>query len=150
MKSEQIFSSEAELSAFASEVSLILVPGDVVFLRGDLGTGKTTFARGIIQRFGAGESVTSPTFTLIETYQFADVLVAHLDLYRIKSESEVEAIGLRDYLDGSWICLIEWPDRAPGALPNPDLTIDLAYEEEGRSAVLKTTKQLGDRADWFK
>ena len=150
MKSEQIFSSEAELSAFASEVSLILVPGDVVFLRGDLGTGKTTFARGIIQRFGAGESVTSPTFTLIETYQFADVLVAHLDLYRIKSESEVEAIGLRDYLDGSWICLIEWPDRAPGVLPKPDLTIDLGYEENGRSVVLKTVKQLSDGVDWFK
>ena len=150
MKSEQIFSSEAELSAFASEVSLILGPGDVVFLRGDLGTGKTTFARGIIQQCCAGESVTSPTFTLIETYQFADVLVAHLDLYRIKSESEVEAIGLRDYLDGNWICLIEWPDRAPGVLPKPDLTIDLGYEGNGRSVVLKTVKQLSDGVDWFK
>ena len=150
MKLKQIFKSEAELSAFATKISTILDPGDVVYLRGVLGAGKTTVARAIIQQFGIAEPVTSPTFTLIETYQLPEVFVAHLDLYRIESEAEMEAIGLRDYLDGSWVCLIEWPDRAPGALPNPDLTIDLAYEEEGRSVVLKTTKHLGDRADWFK
>ena len=150
MKLKQFFASEVELSAFASKIGLLLVPGDVVYLRGELGTGKTTFARAIIQQLGSGESVTSPTFTLIETYHLDNVAVAHLDLYRIESEAEIEAIGVRDYLDGGWVCLIEWPDRAPGALPSPDLTIDLAYEKEGRSAVLKTTKQLGDRADWFK
>ena len=150
MNSKQIFTSEAQLTAFAAEVALILVPGDVVYLCGELGTGKTTFARAIIQQRGSADSVTSPTFTLIETYHLGDVSVAHLDLYRIESEAEIEVIGLRDYLDGSWVCLIEWPDRAPGALPNPDLTIDMTYEEEGRSAVLKTTKQLGDRTDWFK
>ena len=150
MKLKQIFRSEAELTDFAAKISTILDPGDVVYLRGVLGAGKTTVARAIIQQFGSAEPVTSPTFTLIETYQLNDVSVAHLDLYRIESEAEMEAIGVRDYLDGSWVCLIEWPDRAPDALPNPDLTIDLAYDEEGRSAVLKTTKQLGDRADWFK
>ena len=150
MKLKQIFRSEAELSAFASKISTILDPGDVVYLRGVLGAGKTTVARAIIQQFGSAELVTSPTFTLIETYHLNGVSVAHLDLYRIESEAEMEAIGLRDYLDGSWVCLIEWPDRVPGALPNPDLTIDLAYEEEGRSAVLKTRKQLSDCVDWFK
>ena len=150
MNSKQIFTSEAQLTAFAAEVAMILVPGDVVYLCGELGTGKTTFARAIIQQRGSVDSVTSPTFTLIETYHLDHVAGAHLDLYRIESEAEMEAIGLRDYLDGSWVCLIEWPDRALGALPNPDLTIDLTYEEEGRSVVLKTAKQLGDRADWFK
>ena len=150
MKLKQKFRSEAELSTFATKISTILDPGDVVYLRGVLGAGKTTVARAIIQQFGSTEPVTSPTFTLIETYHLDDVSVVHLDLYRIESEAEMEAIGVRDYLDGSWVCLIEWPDRALGALPNPDLTIDLAYEGEGRSAVLKTTKQLGDRADWFK
>ena len=150
MNLKQIFRSEAELSAFAAKISTILDPGDVVYLRGVLGAGKTMVARAIIQQFGSAEPVTSPTFTLIETYHMDDVSVAHLDLYRIGSELEMESIGLRDYLDGSWLCLIEWPDRAPGALPNPDFTIDLAYEEEGRSAVLMTTKQLGDCADWFK
>ena len=150
MKLKQIFRNEAELSAFSAKISKILDLGDVVYLRGALGAGKTTVARAIIQQFGSTEPVTSPTFTLLETYHLDDVSVAHLDLYRIESEAEMEGIGLRDYLDGSWVCLIEWPDRALGALPNPDITIDLAYEEEGRSAVLKTTKLLGDHADWFK
>jgi len=150
MNSKQIFKSEAQLTAFAAEIASILVPGDVVYLRGELGTGKTTFARAVIQQRGKTDSVTSPTFTLIETYHLDDVLVAHLDLYRIESDAEMEGIGLRDYLDGDWICLIEWPDRAPSMLPDPDLTVNLAYEGNGRSAVLKATEQLTDRADWLK
>jgi len=150
MNSKQIFKSEAQLTAFAAEIASILVPGDVVYLRGELGTGKTTFARAVIQQRGKTDSVTSPTFTLIETYHLDDVLVAHLDLYRIESDAEMEGIGLRDYLDGDWICLIEWPDRARGMLPDPDLTVNLAYEGNGRSAVLKATEQLTDRADWLK
>ncbi|SVA12261.1 uncharacterized protein METZ01_LOCUS65115 [marine metagenome] len=129
---------------------MFLEPGDVVYLRGELGTGKTAFARAIIQQRGSADSVTSPTFTLIETYHLDDVSVVHLDLYRIESDAQMEGIGLRDYLDGRWICLIEWPDRAPRMLPDPDLTIDLAYEGKGRSAVLIATKQLSDRADWLK
>jgi len=150
MNSKQIFTSEAQLTAFAAEIASILVPGDVVYLRGELGTGKTTFARAIIQQRGKTDSVTSPTFTLIETYHLDDVLVAHLDLYRIESDAEMEGIGLRDYLDGDWICLIEWPDRAPSMLPDPDLTVNLAYEGNGRSAVLIATERLADRADWLK
>ena len=150
MNSKQIFKSEAQLTAFAAEIASILVPGDVVYLRGELGTGKTTFARAIIQQRGSADSVTSPTFTLIETYHLGDVSVAHLDLYRIESDAEMEGIGLRDYLDGDWICLIEWPDRAPSMLPDPDLTVNLAYEGNGRSAVLIATERLADRADWLK
>ena len=150
MSLKQVFTCEAQLTAFAAKIAMILVSGDVVYLRGELGTGKTTFARAIIQQMGRVDSVTSPTFTLIETYDLNEVLVAHLDLYRIESEAEMEGVGLRDYLDGDWICLIEWPDRAPGMLPDPDLTVDLAYEENGRSAVLVVTERLADRADWLK
>ncbi len=150
MSLKQVFTCEAQLTAFAAKIAMILVSGDVVYLRGELGTGKTTFARAIIQQMGCVDSVTSPTFTLIETYDLNEVLVAHLDLYRIESEAEMEGVGLRDYLDGDWICLIEWPDRAPGMLPDPDLTIDLAYEGKGRSAVLVVTERLADRADWLK
>ena len=150
MSLKQVFTCEAQLTAFAAKIAMILVSGDVVYLRGELGTGKTTFARAIIQQMGRFDSVTSPTFTLIETYDLNEVLVAHLDLYRIESEAEMEGVGLRDYLDGDWICLIEWPDRAPGMLPDPDLTIDLAYEGKGRSAVLVVTERLADRADWLK
>ncbi len=150
MSLKQVFTCEAQLTAFAAKIAMILVSGDVVYLRGELGTGKTTFARAIIQQMGRVDSVTSPTFTLIETYDLNEVLVAHLDLYRIESEAEMEGVGLRDYLDGDWICLIEWPDRAPGMLPDPDLTIDLTYEGKGRSAVLVVTERLADRADWLK
>jgi len=150
MSSKQIFTSETQLRAFAAKIALFLEPGDVVYLRGELGTGKTAFARAIIQQRGAADSVTSPTFTLIETYHLNDVSVVHLDLYRIESDAQMEGIGLRDYLDGHWICLIEWPDRAPRMLPDPDLIIDLAYEGKGRSAVLTATKQLSNRADWPK
>ena len=150
MSSKQIFTSEAQLTAFAAKSALFLESGDVVYLRGELGTGKTAFARAIIQQRGAADSVTSPTFTLIETYHLNDVSVVHLDLYRIESDAQMEGIGLRDYLDGHWICLIEWPDRAPRMLPDPDLIIDLAYEGKGRSAVLTATKQLSNRADWPK
>ena len=150
MSLKQVFTCEAQLTAFAAKIAMILVSGDVVYLRGELGTGKTTFARAIIQQMGRVDSVTSPTFTLIETYDLNEVLVAHLDLYRIESEAEMEGVGLRDYLDGDWICLIEWPDRAPGMLPDPDLTIDLSYEGKGRSAVLVVTERLADRADWLK
>ena len=150
MSLKQVFTCEAQLTAFAAKIAMILVSGDVVYLRGELGTGKTTFARAIIQQMGRVDSVTSPTFTLIETYDLNEVLVAHLDLYRIESEAEMEGVGVRDYLDGDWICLIEWPDRAPGMLPDPDLTIDLAYEGKGRSAVLVVTERLADRADWLK
>ena len=72
MSSKQIFTCEAQLTAFAAKIALFLEPGDVVYLRGELGTGKTAFARAIIQQKGSADSVTSPTFTLIETY--------HLDL----------------------------------------------------------------------
>ena len=150
MSLKQVFTCEAQLTAFAAKIAMILVSGDVVYLRGELGTGKTTFARAIIQQMGRVDSVTSPTFTLIETYDLNEVLVAHLDLYRIESEAEMEGVGLRDYLDGDWICLIEWPDRAPSMLPDPDLTIDLAYEGKGRSAVLVVTERLANRADWLK
>jgi tRNA threonylcarbamoyladenosine biosynthesis protein TsaE len=150
MSLKQVFTCEAQLTAFAAKIAMILVSGDVVYLRGELGTGKTTFARAIIQQMGRVDSVTSPTFTLIETYDLNEVLVAHLDLYRIESEAEMEGVGLRDYLDGDWICLSEWPARAPGMLPAADLTIDLAYEGKGRSAVLVVTERLADRADWLK
>ena len=150
MNLKQIFTQEAQLTAFAAKIALILVPGDVVYLCGELGTGKTTFARAIIHQMGISDSVTSPTFTLIETYRLDDVLVAHLDLYRIESDVEMAGIGLRDYLDGNWICLIEWPDRAPDMLPDPDLTVNLAYEGNGRSAILIATERLTERADWFK
>ena len=117
----------------------------------EMGTGKTTFIMGLLKAMGIEHTEGSPTYSLVNVYEsqmFGKVF--HFDLYRIKDEMEALDIGIEEMLYSDGVCLIEWPDRAPGALPNPDFIIELAYEEEGRSAVLKTAKQLDDRADWFK
>lgn len=88
--------------------------GSIVFLNGDLGAGKTTIIKGILQGLGYNGNVTSPTFTLVESYSLAGQNLFHFDLYRLESSQELEAIGIRDMLDGSSITLFEWPEKSGG------------------------------------
>ena len=118
---------EGQLQKMARGVAPQLRPGDLIFLSGDLGTGKTTFARAAIQELGFKGVVSSPTFTLVETYQTRSGPVIHIDLYRLEHEAELETIGIRDHLDGESICLIEWPQKGAGLLPVPDIMIGLEY-----------------------
>ena len=118
---------EGQLLKVARGVAPQLRPGDLIFLSGDLGTGKTTFARATIQDLGFNGVVSSPTFTLAETYQTRSGPVIHIDLYRLEHEAELETIGIRDHLDGESICLIEWPQKGAGLLPVPDIMISLEY-----------------------
>jgi len=101
--------------------------GAVVFLDGDLGAGKTTLARGILRGLGYRGAVTSPTYTLVERYDAGARTVYHFDLYRLDGPAELEATGLRDWLDGAAIILIEWPERGGDALPAPDIRVDIRY-----------------------
>ena len=101
--------------------------GAVVFLDGDLGAGKTTLARGILRGLGYRGAVTSPTYTLVERYDAGARTVYHFDLYRLEGPAELEATGLRDWLDGEAIILIEWPERGGDALPAPDIRVDIRY-----------------------
>jgi len=106
--------------------------GDAVALWGDLGAGKTTLARAILQALGVKEDVPSPTFTLVQSYDTTPP-VAHYDLYRLKSAREMEELGFEDALDRG-AALVEWPERAPEALPPEALHVRLGMRETGRLA----------------
>ena len=103
----------------------------IVFLDGDLGTGKTTLVKEIIFALGIKEKVKSPTFTIIEPYELNDKNIYHIDLYRINDPSELETIGLREYLNESEaIIFIEWPEKSFGFLKKFDLKISLKHSSE--------------------
>jgi tRNA threonylcarbamoyl adenosine modification protein YjeE len=106
--------------------------GDAVALWGDLGAGKTTLARAILQALGVKEDVPSPTFTLVQGYDTTPA-VAHYDLYRLKSAREMQELGFDDALDRGAV-LVEWPERAPEALPPAALHVRLGLRETGRLA----------------
>ncbi len=99
--------------------------GRVVYLSGDLGAGKTTLVRGALYGLGHSGVVTSPTYTIVETYEFDSAIVFHFDLYRLNSPEELEMIGIRDMLSKDSIFFIEWPDRGSGFLPPSDYNIDI-------------------------
>lgn len=106
--------------------------GAIVRLEGDLGAGKTTLVRGILRGFGYEGDVTSPTYTLLESYQTGQGTVHHFDLYRLEDPMELENIGIRDLLDDTAIALVEWPDRGHGVLPASDRVIHIEFNGSGR------------------
>ncbi|API86112.1 tRNA (adenosine(37)-N6)-threonylcarbamoyltransferase complex ATPase subunit type 1 TsaE [Francisella uliginis] len=127
-----IVKSEEQMFEFAEEYAKNLVPGSVVFLYGDLGAGKTTFVKGVIKSLGYKGNVKSPTYTLVEDYQFNDFNIYHFDLYRLADPEELEWIGARDYFNEKSICFIEWPEKAKGFLPEKVSKIFIKYLPSGR------------------
>ena len=111
-------SSVEETWALAKKLAKELKPGDVVCLEGDLGAGKTTFTQGLAAALGVPGRVTSPTFCIVQEHQSPDVLLVHMDLYRLHGEEDVEAIGWEDYLSRGAIIAVEWPERAGALLPS--------------------------------
>ena len=108
---------EPALAALARALAQHVHAGGVIHLVGPLGAGKTTAARALLRALGVGARVKSPTYTLIESYALDGLTAHHLDLYRIAGAEEIEWLGLRDLAAGAQLWLIEWPERAPGAIP---------------------------------
>lgn len=119
-------------------------PG-VIYLQGDLGTGKTTLVRSLLRGLGYRDKVKSPTYTLIEPYPLEELTVYHLDLYRLASGEELEWIGIRDLLTGQALLLVEWPEQGQGALPPPDLVVVIDYRDQGRQLDLRAASERGRR-----
>ena len=125
-----------EMRALGESFARELRPSDVVFLEGDLGSGKTTFVQGIVCGLGSDAAVVSPTYTLVEEYSTSLGKVHHLDLYRIESSDEVESLAIRDRCDTESVLLVEWPEKGTGFLPSPNWRIYLRYGDLGRSVCI--------------
>jgi tRNA threonylcarbamoyladenosine biosynthesis protein TsaE len=136
-----IADDESEMVALGEQLGRAFVqyPAALtVHLLGDLGAGKTTLTRGILRAFGHAGAVKSPTYTLVEAYEFATRTVYHFDLYRLGDPEELEYMGIRDYFAANNVSLIEWPARGEGVLPVPELVIDISVAGAGRRLDLHT------------
>lgn len=138
---------EAATVALGQRLAPVLRDGGVVYLRGELGAGKTTFARALLRALGVGERVKSPTYSLLERYTVNGHDAFHLDLYRIAEAGELEWLGLDELDSPGAIVLVEWPERGRGALPAPDLEVALEHAGTGRRGYLTTVSPRA-RA-WF-
>lgn len=106
--------------------------GGVIYLQGDLGAGKTTLTRGLMRGYGYEGAVKSPTYTLVEPYEFASCNIYHFDLYRLADAEELAYLGTEDYFESTNLCLVEWAERGEKLLPAADLLIELSGEGAGR------------------
>ena len=134
---------EAATIAFAGKMAGVIKPGMVIYLRGDLGAGKTTLVRALLQKLGYTGRVKSPTYTLLELYEAGGLHLRHFDLYRFQDDEEWEAAGFRDEFDGRNVCLVEWPEKAHGLIPQADVEITFEILPGGRNIALRANTQTG-------
>lgn len=136
--------TEADTAVLGREIADQLVAGDTVTLSGPLGAGKTVLARAIIRRFAPREEVPSPTFTLVQTYETQNFTISHVDLYRVKTPSEIRELGLDEALERG-VLVIEWPDRMNEQLP--DDRLDIMFEATEGEDETRLMKLVG-RGSW--
>lgn len=136
---------ETATANFAARLAAALEPGLTIYLSGDLGAGKTTLVRKLLQALGHTGQVKSPTYTLLERYDSGGLHLRHFDLYRFHDADEWQSSGFRDEFDGRNICLIEWPQRAAGLLPPADLVLTLDMLHDGRRLTLHADSETGKR-----
>ena len=136
--------NEAETVTMGNLLAEVIKPPLTLFLEGDLGAGKTTFSRGLIQALGHQGAVKSPTYTLVEPYELDQLKVFHFDLYRVMDPEELEFMGIRDYFSDDSLCIVEWPDRGQGLLPQADIHIEIQYLDTGRKIVMEAKTDNGE------
>ena len=137
--------SEEETLALGRALAPLLEPGMTVHLRGDLGAGKTTLVRGVLRGLGYEGRVKSPTFTLLEPYNFSRLYLYHFDFYRFLDPQELEETGFREYFNPQSVCLIEWPEKASQVLPAPDIEINFNIKADGRSVHVSAHTERGQQ-----
>jgi tRNA threonylcarbamoyladenosine biosynthesis protein TsaE len=142
-----VFLPDEGATEVLAERLAVALPGQTagltLLLRGDLGAGKSTFARALIRSLGHSGAVPSPTYTLVEPYDLPCGMVYHVDLYRVSSEEELRYLGWTELDEGFRI--VEWPDRAPGIAASADINVELDYEEPGRRATITGLSPDGQR-----
>jgi tRNA threonylcarbamoyladenosine biosynthesis protein TsaE len=121
-----------------------IAPCLIVELTGDLGAGKSTFARGALRALGVTGPIKSPSYTLVETYELPRLTCVHLDLYRLQDANELEHLGLADYHRANHLWLIEWPERGAGRLPAPDLRVRFVIEEGAHHVTATALTSAGE------
>ena len=142
--------SESVTLVFGAEIAKILRPGLIIFLKGDLGAGKTTLARGILRGLGYEGKVKSPTYNLVELYKISRLYFYHFDFYRFTDPIEWEEAGFREYFNENSICLVEWPEKAEKLLPIADVQISFTIIGTGRNIEIQAGTEVGRQClnDW--
>jgi tRNA threonylcarbamoyladenosine biosynthesis protein TsaE len=140
---EVFLPDESATLALGARLGALLKPGMYVALQGGLGAGKTTLTRGMLRALGYDGRVKSPTYTLVEVYKLSRLDLYHFDFYRFADPHELIDSGLREAFNGTAACIVEWPERAAGFLPRPDLTLALSLRGRGREAVLVAQSEVG-------
>ncbi len=136
-------SSEEESQQLAQILAPCLRPPLRIAFSGCLGAGKTTMVRAVLRALGVSSAVKSPTYSLVESYDFNDWQLHHFDLYRIEDEEELDYLGFRDYINDHSICCIEWPEKALAGIGGIDLWFKLAIKGEGRELLIEALTAPG-------
>jgi len=139
----QYIVDEAAMLAFGAHLAVLCTPPSIIYLQGQLGSGKTTLTRGILRALGVTERVKSPTYSLIEGYALEKFWIYHYDLYRLSAPEELLDLGVDDYCREDTISIIEWPENGGSYLPKPDLIIDFCIQEQGRELQLHGATPIG-------
>ena len=143
-----LLEDEQKMQVFGKKIAQVI--GQInapllILLNGDLGAGKTTLSRGILNGLGHRGSVKSPTYTLVEPYDLEIGKVFHFDLYRLVDPEELYDIGFNDYLTESPLCMIEWPDKGGNLLPKADISLQINSNGTGRQVILTAQTSLGSQ-----
>jgi len=136
---------ESATAGLGAKLASGIGPGMRIYLRGELGSGKTTLIRGLLRALGVKDTVKSPSYALVELYVVSRLNLYHFDFYRFLDAREFEDAGLADAFGGEGVCLVEWPERAGDRLPKPDLELTFAYAGAGREIRAKAYSAAGER-----
>jgi len=138
-----LIETDEQMQALGKRLASVCQGGGVIYLEGDLGTGKTTLVRGLLRALGHEGAVKSPTFTIVEPYTIQGKNIYHFDLYRLSDPEELEYMGGRDYFARENLCLVEWPDKGGEMLPPVDLLLRLSHAGTAREVDISAATENG-------